>query len=403
METKIYIRSDAGFLNVDIEGKYLKISDDAMTTFVMFVLTNQGKFLFKVLDCYSIRYDGSLSILDEVWDIQYTPNGVMFIDSNGNILTINNINKFYIEKYKFQDRLGIVHWGGKYRLTDDDYLIEGAKSVKSMGIDNFKIYIGPKSDKHYFNNYGNKSPVSVARQDNYRKVFMMGFKLIVIVCHSKTSSEWRHSDDHKMLENETEIMRELAVELGKYPKTQFIITNWEGDCMINKHKDDVTYDRLAKWVQARQNGVDLANQPNVKHGIEVNFVKQSLPPNNQPSVLTEVVPKVRTDYISYSCYDCCDEVDFESCVRMIYTIGRRPIIVGEFGTPVNFRSSIQSLAYIQGIISVAEKYHIRACFYWQIYENEFKPDNTGMLSPMGFGLIGPDSRVNGIWAILQFF
>lgn len=403
METKICIHTKIGQVNIDPIRKRLVISKERFTTFKLIVLSNRGKFVIKVSDFYSINHDGSLGIDEIVWDFCYTPNGIRLKDEQNRFLKIGEIEEFFISKYSLSNRLGMTHWGGKYRLTNDDYLYEGAQSIRSMGINKLKIYLGLKSDGTYFTNYQNKSPSDIIQQDNYQRVLSMGFDLIVIICHAKPTSEWKFSDSPNIYSEETDELRKLSIELGKFENTEFIITNWEGDCMIGNDKEPLVYQRMIKWVQARQNGIDLANQKNVKHGIEVNFVRQSLPSIGNISVLTEVVPYTKTDYVSYSCYDCKNESEFEDSVKMISKLSNRPMIIGEFGTPVNIRSSSESLEYIRGIFNVCEKYHIKACFYWQIYENEFKRDGLGNLEPMGFGIIGHDSKVNGIWALLQYF
>lgn len=403
MESKICIFTKSGQVNINPIKKCLEINNQRLSVFKLIVLSNTGGFCLNISDFYFVKYDGTLGIKKVIFNFYHTSEGIRIADEKDREIVINGENRFFIRKYSFMNRLGMVHWGGKYRLTDDDYLYEGAQAIKNMGIDKLKIYLGLKSDSTYFTDYNNKNPVDILRQENYSRVLSLGFKLIVIIYHGKPTSEWKFSDSLEIYEFEKENIKNVAIELGKYKDTEFIITNWEGDCMIGADKTKETYSRMTNWVKVRQHGVNLANQKNVKHGIEVNFVRQSIPSIGHPSVLTEVVPYVDTDYVSYSCYDCKNESEFGECLKLVYKLSNRPVIVGEFGTPVNVRSSEESLEYLKAIVNITERYHTKACFYWQIYENEFKIKENGDVQPMGFGVIGHDSKVNGIWALLQFF
>lgn len=305
-----------------------------------------------------------------------------------------------MEKYSFKDRLSIVHWGGDYRLTTEDYLYEGANEIWKLGVRNIKIYLGRKTDKTYFTSYKNKTPASIAQQDNYQRVFRMGWRTVVLVCHANVpdsggSTYWKYSSERlqNYLIEESYQMSCLANILGEIKDVKFIITNWEGDCMVNRDKTPDVYSKMAMWINARQIGIDEAKCSNVKHGIEVNFVRQSLV--GYPSVLTKVVPHTKTDYISYSCYDCLDKKQFEECAILINKITQRPLIIGEFGSPVNKTDQNATLDYISGISDIVEKYGIEICCYWQIYDNEFDEDG----SSKGFGLIDSKGYVTGIWGI----
>lgn len=398
MEIPIIISTlTSQYLKVN-ESKVCVLSSNQYSVFKLKIIDHIGNFSI-LFENEFLGASGKISSKSNVYEIKINGDGFSFHFKN-KILTINQESTFKIKKYTFKERLAVVHWGGDHRLTDDDYLTEGAKNVLSMGINKIKIYAGKKSDKTYFTSYNSKSPKEIVSQENYRSVFSMGFTNIVIVAHSnvgKSSTYWKYRLTDDQLAEETKQMHDLAMELGKHPHIKFIVTNWEGDCMINVDKTTENYQKMIKWIQARQEGFLLANQPNVKHGIEVNFVLQSI--YGHKSVLTEVVPYVKTDYVSYSCYDCKNYQEVNSSIELIKSKTEIPIIIGEFGTPVNNRSSEDSSCYINSIIQVVEKHDIELCCYWQIYDNEF--DKNGV--PKGFGLINPEGKVTGIWALFNFF
>lgn len=401
MESRVVLETADGRLNRNPFSHKLEISDQYLTVFNLKVLSSVGEFSIRSGNLYYLQPGGKVGLSEIPWKFYHASEGVSLVDPYGNTFEVDGRQVFRIRKYNLSMRLGIVHWGGKYQHSSEDALYEGARLAKDMQLDKFKMYIGRKSDSHYFTQYNNTSPADIIRQENYQRVLGMGFKLIVIVCHAKSTSSWKKAKICPSFKTEQEELRKLALELGKFKETEFIITNWEGDCIIAEDKTSDVYDRMTKWVTARQRGIDKAAQPNVKHAIEVNFVRQSC--LGHKSVLTEVVPHVRTDFISYSCYDCDNSVQFNEAVELILKISNRPLIIGEFGSPVNKTSSENSLRYISAILNISEQKNIKACFYWQLYENEFVENAIGEDQPLGFGIIGPDARVNGIWALLSFF
>lgn len=388
----IYITHKTG--NVFVTGTHTAISQSKFATFNL-EYDHRGNVCIRYEKLY-LQYDGRLSTKKCTFRIHKN------IISG---LTIEDNKYFFIRKYSQKSRLGIVHWGGTYRLTDQDFLYEGAKAIKDMGINHFKMYLGRKSDMLYLTNFQNSTPDKIITQPNYQRILNMGFKTIVIVSHGNVSDDnsyynskyWKQNPSKKLLSRETDQMYKLATELGKFPKTKFIITNWEGDNIIDEDGTCEVYANMVKWFQARQKGVDLSGVSNVYHGIEINHVADSLR-MGYSSVLTEVVPHVQTDYISYSCYDCSNFGEFRQAINYIDHIADRPIIIGEFGTPVNERSHQESMDYVNGIFQIMQEYQIELGCYWQIYENEY--DEEG--NPRGFGLIDPKGKCNGLWAMFKY-
>ena len=105
-------------------------------------------------------------------------------------------------------------------------------------------------------------------------------------------------------------------------------------------------------------------------------------------------------YISYSCYDCRDEDSFRKTISLIRKITSTPLIIGEFGIPINKYNSQDSEKYLLGLLKVIKEMHIELFCYWQIFENEFSDDGT---IPAGFGVIGPNGMLSGIYFFLRFF
>ena len=364
-----------------------------------------GEFLISSCASY---LDEDFSIVTEKIKYRFVAShseGVFIVSERGKNMSLEGEEVFIVKKYSIREKLGVVHWGGNYRLTDDDYLIEGAKQVKKMSIKHFKIYAGRKSDSTYFTENNSKQLIDVLRQPDYVSVFEMGFEKIVIVAHStfeKSSNYWKLDFTAKDSQQETETFKEVAMELSKYPGTKFIITNWEGDCMVNNDRNSDVYNRMMLWVKARQLGFNLARNKgvtNVYHGLEVNLVAQSVF-QGIISVTTEVLPRVIIDYVSYSCYDCKGEEDLNLCVQFIKSKTTANFIFGEFGTPINAVNPEDGLKYFNAVISTVDNLGIELCFYWQIYDNEYEI-RDGVKTPRGFGIINPNGICSSFWGLFS--
>jgi len=413
VRTFIYLAS--GSHRVTLHDNQLRLSKVGLSHFILWILGNQGDYALTCTNGVHISPHGTPSDTPIAWNIYDENDGYMFKSADG-ILTIDGVTIFKIHKYSMKSRIGMVHWGGNYRMTNDDYLYEGAKKTMDMGITSFKIYLGTKSDKTYFTSFKHTNLHKIVQQANYRRIFEMGFRTIVIISHYKTASYWKRLSDeerNKEMARERKELTMMAKELGKYPDVEFIISNWEGDCIINVDRTPVMFSRMVQWINNRQDAIDNAKCPNVSHAIEVNFVKQSL--YGHASVTTEVLPHTRTDYVSYSCYDAQNEQEFEACVRLIQShAGCRPLYIGEFGTPVNVRTTQQSWDYLNGIVNVMERHSIGLGCYWQLYDNEFVEVeecpmdktiavNRGCSNKVckGFGIINPGKKVTGIWGVIN--
>lgn len=419
IETFVYMT--CGRRNVMLaENGGLTLSHLNLSHFKLVILSNTGDYALIGSNGKHFTANGLPTSEERIWNLYDVNDGVKFISATGN-LTIDGENVFQVKKYSFAARLGMVHWGGDVRLTNEDYLCEGAEKVRKLGITTFKIYAGRKSDQTYFTAYKRRHLHEIVQQENYRHVFGMEFKRIIIVCHYNTASYWKRLSEEdartEMAKERDELMK-MAKELGNYPDTEFIISNWEGDCIINVDKQPHIYTRMVEWINSRQHAIESAGCSNVHHAIEVNFVKQSL--FGHPSVTTEVLPHTRTDYVSYSCYDAANEEEADACVQLILRNAKgRPLYFGEFGTPVNVRSTEQSWTYLRGIINVMEKYSIGLGCYWQLYDNEYDTASTDSIPVectqdstvivngctakrcRGFGIVNPGRKCTGIWGIIS--
>jgi hypothetical protein len=340
------------------------------------------------------------------------------------------IHFFKFEPWTCRDSFGIVHWGRSYKFTDKNYLLEGSKTIKNMGMKNIKIYLGSKSARNYELNIDTNSTLAnIAKCKEYKKVFKYDFKIITIVCHSilkdkngksLKSTYWKNADSSAIdsfFKQDYQQIYDLTIELSKYKNTKFILSNWEGDWMTRERTDDV-YARMIKWIQMRQKAVNDAkkqyNINNVYLALEVNHVLEAAKffhsnstnmsgsrELTYPSVTTKVLTNVKVDYVLYSCYDCSREEEFELAISFLKKINKN-IIIGEFGIPAKLCSDENFNSYFTGMFNVCNRHLIEVIYYWQLYDNEYDIDSDGNKHYRGFGLIDKDGKLNSAYMYLKF-
>ena len=138
-------------------------------------------------------------------------------------------------------KIGLCHWDGYETLTEKCSLSRGAEIVKNtFGLPLIKIYAGNKYNKVYndFNQMKTnniKTLKNLIESSPYKTVLDMNFKTVVIVGFSINENK---DDDYWRIkgvdENEIEQFTELSEYLAhSYPKTEFIISNWESDCVLD--------------------------------------------------------------------------------------------------------------------------------------------------------------------------
>lgn len=336
-----------------------------------------------------------------ICSFQTNTAGYSTVKLGDKLLTVDGKTEFTMKYYNLKSSLGIVHWGGATRSTEKDFLFDGAKMVWQTGSRAIKLYLGVKSSKTYSIDISSTKLSDIAQHESYQRVFNMNWSTIVLISHAVSQSIWKKSSDEeflKILEIETEEIFELACILGK-KSPRFIISNWESDCIVAVNKTSKVYDRMVKWVNARQSAVDrykkvYRSSKNVFHCFEVNRVTQTRRNLNIPSTTTYVLPRIETDYTSYSCYDCSNSVDFEKNIKFIMKRTASPLIIGEFGAPINKMTLPQVNNYVFGILEIVKKYSIELAIYWHIFDKE-------KTNQRGFGLITPEGNYTSIYLYLS--
>lgn len=239
-----------------------------------------------------------------------------------------------------EDVVGASHVRGRYHLTDQPYLLEGAQKLKEeFNSRSIMVYFQLLEDYHPYHAYpegdypynsdwddlgANPDYLDLAQSEYFQELFDMDFSTFFLT--TRRTYDWRGNPDNQELFREIE---EEIYELSKYlletysdRDVDFVLKNWEGDWLVRTNQDawedprglfddhpEIKDDFLSfiHWYRARQRGVMRArdqvhnSQANVLHASEINLVFPFT--EEVPTLLTHVLPYVNVDLISYSSYE----------------------------------------------------------------------------------------------------
>jgi hypothetical protein len=333
---------------------------------------------------------------------------------------------------------GVAHIDGRYRFTQNNYLLEGAQKIRSLGSDSIFIYLTPWFRSDYPDQSTASWPASdpasivgVAQTGPYDQVFHMTFKTIVMTTFTLANGDRVQGIAHlpdrlNAEENEFyELTKYLYSHFSGSGKT-FILKNWETDgfaAWLGNTSGDIpqnVLDDLIAWLSARQRGVTRArNEANdssmrVLNGAEVNRVLDYAQ-HGLKRVINAVVPKVNADMLTYSAYDATlDGSDAQSVQQNLdlalqtvekfapdaQGLGKRRVLISEYGLFENERSG-QATWRTEAILSTAKAAGIYGAFFWNLYDNECK--QNGQYSPIASGegssTRPANAQCRGLWII----
>jgi hypothetical protein len=340
-------------------------------------------------------------------------------------------------------RLGTAHVSGRYHFTDKPFLIEGAERVLSLGLGGVKFWFASIGRAYRFNSEWNL-PESytykqLAEHPYFAQALDLPFNVIALELYPAKLLDTPGAGvdflapgaDFSEDERQT---RELALHLlTKYKDRDvtFLLQNWEGDWMFRgaarKEWARGEYPQLerraegfAGWFAARQRGVEQAratagagSRCKVFHAVEVNRVFDSL--KNIPTITTHVLPNIKPDYISWSCYDGL-KTETRSAEKTAVGLwqgldiiqqharttqrdfeGKPAVYIGEIGFPEEVVPHPAAVEMMDGAMVVMFARRIPYILHWELYCNERKdgrrfpveePETAEDLR--GFWLVRPD-------------
>jgi hypothetical protein len=332
---------------------------------------------------------------------------------------------------------GISHIDGKYRFTQNNYLLEGAQKISDLGSSSIFIYLTPSFRSDYPDESSTIWPASdpagvdgLAQTRPYDQVFHLPFKTIVMTTLTFANADRvqgiaQSQDRLNAEENEFyQLTKYLYSRFSGSGKT-FVLKNWETDgfaAFLGSTTGDIpqnVVDDLIAWLSARQRGVTRArNEAHdssvlVLNGAEVNRVLDYAQ-NGLRRVINAVVPQVNADMLTYSSYDAmiygsdAQSVQ-QSLTQALQTIeklapdplglGNRRILISEYGLFENEQPGDTWRA--DAVLSTAKNAGLYGAFFWNLYDNECKLNGqyAPVASAEGNPLRPTDAQCRGLWII----
>jgi hypothetical protein len=333
---------------------------------------------------------------------------------------------------ELRDIIGVTHVDGKYHLTNEDFLNEGADQILALGSRVIKVWLHKPRQSYAFNSQWPQMNglVEIAQSPYFRELFDKPMTTYILMCFSMGADAgyWRKglTNDQKLQEQRQfcDLAKHLLTTYQGTGKT-FVLQHWEGDWLIRGNyngKADPTREAISgmiEWLNARQSGVNQArrevgsNGVRVYHAAEVNRVVDSMR-QGKPNVVNRVLPHTRLDLVSYSAWDAAtahfqDPQVLRQALDFIAAhtpdspdFGDRNVYLGEFGMPENKFSLGHVQKAIPNAVKTALDWGCPYIVYWQLYCNELagqeRPPVRSNGAVRGFWLIRPDGSKAWTWA-----
>lgn len=334
---------------------------------------------------------------------------------------------------------GIAHVAGNYGFTHDNFLMEGAQKISSLGSDSIFVYLTPWFRTQYPDQSANQWPsgdppdlAHLAQAAPYANVFGMNFQTIVLTTYTFANADsviGMASSPARLKAEENEFYQLTKYLYSHYSGSgkTFLLKNWEGDWIglgqgnTTGNIPGSTVQDMIAWLTARQNGVTRARNEahdtsmQVLNAVEVNrvldYAQQGL-----TRVINAVVPKVGADMVTYSSYDSTIAGDNAQTVQQNLTLalntinklapdplglGMKRILISEYGMYEN-QFTNDATWRSKAVLSTASQAGIAGAFLWNLYDNECVEPN-GQAAPVDVSPGNParpgDGNCRGLWVV----
>lgn len=306
-----------------------------------------------------------------------------------------------LEDYNFV--LGTQAIGGKYKFTNDSYIVEQAKQVRAMNSNILKISMGRNYTKTYPDMVKDKNIKStldlIKTKKDYKKVMDMDFKYIMAWVHTQKYIKFNHS----LNEKQKKVLYQEMYELVEYLLTTysgsgktFLIGNWEGDWLLHgegKGKTTPSEERIkamTDWFNLRQRAIDDAKK-NVKHKdvelyhyAEVNLVEKGM--RGEKCITESILANTNVDLVSYSSYEAIKRFKTYKELKnhlekvMDYIEGKlkpkkklpfsRRVFIGEYGY-TTWKGLDNQCEKSRQVMLASLELNLPFALHWEMYNNEF--------------------------------
>lgn len=317
--------------------------------------------------------------------------------------------------------------GGKYKFTDDSYLVEQAKQIRGMGSNILKVSLGQNYPKTYPDlkpASGIRSTVDIVKtQKDFREIFSMDFKYIFLWVHTLTGIRWQEP----MTPDEKAVIYKEMYDLASYLLTEysgtgktFMIGNWEGDWLLhgvgNRDKDpgDEKIRAMKEWFVLRQTAIDDAKRKvahkdvNLFYYVEVNLAEKGM--RGERCITESILEEVNPDLVSYSSYEAIKKhanyASLKSHVGevMNYIASKLTpkagipfdsrVFIGEYGYQVGEKNTEEmQFAQTKELMLVSLELNLPFALHWELYNNEYTADGVSK----GMSLISEAGKFKSVY------
>ncbi|MFA6187332.1 MAG: hypothetical protein WC770_09035, partial [Phycisphaerae bacterium] len=253
-------------------------------------------------------------------------------------------------------------------------------------------------------------------------------------------ADWHNGMTPEQQAQEQQNFYELTrLLLHKYSGTgkTFVLQDWEGDTAIRNGNTNPSVPPtsqaiagMIQWLNARQAGVNQARNeygfPGVRvfNAAEIWAVVSSMDHPEYKNMVTEVLPYINVDLVSYSARDATldpttgqplqpqrlhDALDYiASHTNDSPDFGDNNIYIGEFGVDENHVSQQNVETMVNDTINTAFDWGCQYVVFWQLYSNELWDQSapvpvTNNNDVYGIWLIRPDGTFSWAYTCLRSF
>lgn len=313
--------------------------------------------------------------------------------------------------------MGIYHWGG----GGSHSVSAGVETIAQLGGTVARIALSPR----YLRDYGISPECApgfslasaAATADLDRALSHPNIEVMVITAYDGAS--FGDCQSHRYLDPAFYTQRNRAALNAEYSEftlylyrrfrsshKRFLLANWEGDnavycgaayryaqdasfrqlCLANYQSSvgvaspDVALQGMKLWLQARYEGIAEGRRRAEAEGMggmrvyaapEINAVR-CLRERGYGSVLYDVLPYVRFDYVSYSAYESINAADPGATLRQDLnlirdTVGSTAIFLGESGFSRKHWGP-QAVTRVQDVLKAALDWGVEYVIHWQLFD-----------------------------------
>lgn len=312
-------------------------------------------------------------------------------------------------------RLATAHVSGRYHFTKEPFLLEGVSRVRALGLGGIKLWCENIERAYRFNSEW-KLPrghtfLQLVQHPYFQAALAAPFTVFALELYEAGSRALRKPKGHTIdpasdFRIDEEQIHDLALYLLRTYRDRdvtFLLQNWEGDWMfrggtVNRWMEreypelERRVDAFIRWFTARQRGLERAraaageSRCRVFHAVEVNRVFDLQA--GHPTLTTHVLPHIRPDFISWSCYDGLrterrqgqqtglglwqglDLIQTYARTTQQDTAGRPAVYIGEMGFPEQQVPAEAVVDMMDGAMGTLLARQIPYVFHWELFCNE---------------------------------